>query len=129
MEMVARIAALCIVAALLALILKRGTPELGLLLTVVAAVVVLLDLLGEMAEIVSFLDELAERSGAGRALFIPLYKTVAIALVVKLGGGLCKDAGESALGSLVETSGAICALLAALPMLRTALELLLEMMK
>ena len=52
-----------------------------------------------------------------------------IALVVKVGSGLCRDAGESALASVVETAGAVCALLVALPLLRAVLSLLLELME
>ena len=62
------------------------------------------------------------------ALLEPLYKTVGIALVVRVGSSLCADAGESALGKVVETAGAVCALVAALPLLRTVLELLMELM-
>lgn len=121
--------ALCVVGAMLALVLKRGTPELALLLTLGAAAVVLLALAGAVEELLAFLEELAERSGVDPALFVPLYKTVGIALVVKVGGGLCRDAGESALGSVVETAGAVCALLVALPLLRAVLSLLLELME
>lgn len=128
METVAQVTALCVVAALLALILKRGTPELGLLLTLGTAAAVLLTLLGLLGEIVDMLDELAARSGVGQALFEPIYKTVGIAVVVKTGGSLCRDAGETALAGVVETVGAICALLVTLPLLRKVLALLLELM-
>lgn len=129
MELAVQAAALCVVGALLALVLKRGAPETALLLTLGTAVVVLLSLAGTVKELAAFLEELAERSGVGQELFVPLYKTVGIALVVKVGGSLCRDAGESALASVVETAGAVCALLAALPLLRAVLSLLLELMQ
>lgn len=129
METITQATALCVVGAVLALVLKRGTPELALLLTLGAAAAVLLALAGAVEELLTFLEELAERSGVAPALFVPLYKTVGIALVVKVGGSLCRDAGESALGSVVETAGAVCALLAALPLLRAVLSLLLELMQ
>ena len=81
------------------------------------------------ALLMDFLGELVEESGLSRELFIPLYKTVGIALVVKIGGSLCRDAGESALASVVETAGAVCALIAALPLLRAVLSLLMELMR
>lgn len=129
MEMVSQVTALCVVGALLALVLKRGAPETAMLLTLGTAVVVLLFLAGAVEELMAFLEELAERSGVSQELFVPLYKTVGIALVVKVGGSLCRDAGESALGSVVETAGAVCALLVALPLLRAVLSLLLELMR
>ena len=121
-------AAVCLMGALLAVVVRRGSPELALLLTLGAVTAVLLSLAEPLAEILNFLSELGERSGVSQALFAPLYKTVAIALVVRVGGELCRDAGEAALAAAVETAGSVCALLAALPLLRAVLELLGELM-
>ena len=103
---------LCVVGALLALVVKRGSPETALLLAVGAAVVVALALAGVVKELLAFLGELGSASGVSADLFVPLYKTIGIALVVQVGGNLCRDAGESALASVVETAGTLCALLA-----------------
>ena len=119
MEQVIQVTGLCVVGALLALVVKRGSPETALLLAVGAAVVVALALAGVVKE---------SASGVSADLFVPLYKTIGIALVVQVGGNLCRDAGESALASVVETAGTLCALLAALPLLRAVLDMLLELM-
>ena len=128
MEQVIQVTGLCVVGALLALVVKRGSPETALLLAVGAAVVVALTLAGVVEELLAFLEELAAGSGVPPDLFTPLYKTIGIALVVQVGGNLCRDAGESALASVVETAGAVCALVAALPLLRAVLDMLLELM-
>ena len=128
MEQVIQVTGLCVVGALLALVVKRGSPETALLLAVAAAVVVLLALAGVVKELLAFLGELGSASGVSADLFVPLYKTIGIALVVQVGGNLCRDAGESALASVVETAGTLCALLAALPLLRAVLDMLLELM-
>lgn len=124
-----QVTALCVIGALLAVVVRRGSPESALLLTLAAMTVVLLFLTGPMKELMAFLAELGERSGVSASLFVPLYKTVGIALVVKVGSSLCWDAGESALAAAVETAGSVCALLVALPLLRTVLELLVELME
>lgn len=129
MEQAMQVTALCVVGALLAVVVRRGSPESALLLTLAAAVAVLLFLSSAMEELMAFLRELGERGGVPAGLFVPLYKTVGIALVVKVGGNLCRDAGESALAAVVETAGSVCALLVALPLLRTVLELLVELME
>lgn len=128
MELSIQAAVLCVTAALLALVVRRGSPEAALLLTLGATAVVLLSLAESLEMLMDFLGRLVDESGLSQDLFIPLYKTIGIALVVKLGGSLCRDAGESALSSVVETAGAVCALLAALPLLRAVLALLLELM-
>ena len=105
-----------------------GGRSTALLLAVGAAVVVALALAGVVKELLAFLGELGSASGVSADLFMPLYKTIGIALVVQVGGNLCRDAGESALASVVETAGTLCALLAALPLLRAVLDMLLELM-
>ena len=129
MELSIQAAILCVVAALLAVVVRRGSPEAALLLSLGATTVVLLSLAASLETLMGFLGQLVEESGLSKELFIPLYKTVGIALVVKLGGSLCRDAGESALSSVVETAGAVCALITALPLLRAVLALLLELMR
>ena len=128
MEQVIQITALCMVGALLALVVRRGNPEQALLLVLGCVVLALLSLVGSIRELLEFLAELGERSGVARELFVPLYKTVGIALIVRLGGEVCKDAGEAALAAALETAGSICALLIALPLLRAVLSMLLELM-
>ena len=128
MELVTQTAGICVVAALLGLVLRRGSPEVTLLLALAAAAAVLLALGQPLGELLAFLDSLTAQAGVSPALFRPLYKIVGIALVVKVGGGLCRDAGESVLASVLELAGTICALLAALPLLRAVLELIGELL-
>ena len=129
MEQVVQTAAVCILAALLAAVVRRGAPEAALLLGLAAAVGVLLALSGELRTLAGFFTELAARTGAADGIFLPLYKTIGIALVVKVGASLCRDAGTAALASALEISGAACALLAALPLLERTLSVLLELME
>lgn len=128
MGQVMQITLVCVVTALLAAAVRRGAPEAALLLGLAAAVAALLALSESFRSLMDFFAELTERAGVPNELFVPLYKTVGIALVVKLGSGLCKDAGEAALASSVEIAGAVCALLAALPLLQKAMDVLLELM-
>ena len=128
MEMVFRAAVVCVLAALLALLLKKGTPETALALTAGAAALVFLLLAGQMEELMDLLREIEAGTGLDRELLTPLYKTIGIALVVRIGSGLCRDAGESALAAALETVGTVCALLAAAPLLRQALGMLMELM-
>jgi stage III sporulation protein AD len=128
MELVTRAALLCVTGAALALVIRQGSQVMGLLLTLCVTVSVLLFLSRPVAELFDFFRELGEKSGLSPALLAPLYKTAGIALVVRTSGALCRDAGESALAASVETAGTVCALLAALPLLREVMDMLLKLM-
>lgn len=123
-----RITAFCMIGVILTLALRKNIPEIALLL-VLASILSVLLLLGQpLYDLLAFFRELGEKSGLSEKLLLPLYKTMGIALVVKVGGGLCKDAGESALSSVIELSGAVCALITAIPLMEMVLQLLLELL-
>lgn len=119
---------MCVTGAALALVVRQGSQVMGLLLALGVAVTVLLFLARPAAELFGFFRELGDKSGLSPALLAPLYKTAGIALVVRTGGALCRDAGETALAGVVESAGTLCALLTALPLLREVMDMLLRLM-
>ena len=129
METAVQAAGLCVIGAVLALVVRRGSPETALLLALAATAAVIALVVPALGELWAFLRQLEAYSGVSTELFAPLYKTAAIALVVRAGGGLCRDAGESALAAVLETAGTVGALLAALPLMRAVLDLLVELMR
>ena len=128
MELIFRLCALAVLAALLALLLKGKQGELGILVALAGLVTLFLALAEPFGDLLAFLRTLSEGTGVDSTVFTPLYKILGIALVVNLGGQLCRDAGESALAAGLETAGSVCAMLAALPLLERVLSLLGELM-
>ena len=70
MEQALQFTGLCVVGALLALTVRRGSPETALLLSIAAIVLVALGLADSMGQVLSFLKELGERSGVARLCII-----------------------------------------------------------
>ena len=117
-------AAVCLLGALLATLVKKTSPDMALLLALAVCAVVLTALVRGLEEITVFLQELLERGGLSAELFTPLLKTVGIALVTRTGGALCRDAGEGAMAAVVEMSGAFAVVLVSLPLFRAAWQML-----
>ena len=108
----------------LIVVLKRTGPDMGLLLALAvcgAGLALLLEPLGVLRD---FLEEAAGWGDLPLQLFTPLVKTVGIALVSRTGSDLCRDAGESAVASVLETAGAAAAIWVSLPLFQAAWELL-----
>ena len=80
-----------------------------------------------MAYIIVVNPTLLSQSGLDGALFVPILKIIAISMVARLGGDVCRDSGKKALGAVVDLAGTFCALLAAEPLLRAALSLLTQL--
>lgn len=124
METVIRLSALCLTGALLAVLLKRTNPDMALLLALAVCGAVLLLLAEPLQEIRDFFTQLSDWGGLPVEPFAPLVKTVGIALVSRTGSDLCRDAGEGAMASLVETTGAVTAILVSLPLFQAAWDVL-----
>lgn len=129
MEIIVQVTLLCVVGAVLSLVLKKAAPEQAMILTLLTVVLIFLFLSDSVGNLLGVLQDLGKASGVSDVLFVPLYKTVGIALVVKVGTSLCQDAGENALGTVVETAGTVCAFLVALPLVRAVLDMLMELIQ
>ena len=129
MEQIVQIVLLCVTAAMIAVVVRRGALEFALLLAIACVCAVMLFLAEPIRSLLYFLEELGDGSGVSQQLFLPLYKTIGIAFVVKLGGDLCRDVGETALASVVDLAGSLCALFVALPLLQAVLALVMEFMQ
>ena len=124
MELVLRLTALCLIGALLAVVLKRAGPDMALLLALAVCGAGLALLLEPLEALRDFLEEAAGWGYLPIQLFTPLVKTLGIALVSRTGSDLSRDAGESAVASVLETAGAVAAIWVSLPLFQAAWELL-----
>lgn len=123
MELLLKITALCVAAAVIASLLGRSEGALSLACVLGAIVCAAALLAGVWGELSSLTKELMALTGLAPAVFAPLFKIMFIALTVRIGAAFCRDASQSALSSILETAGVFCALLSAAPLLSAVVEL------
>ena len=128
MELVGKIAALAVAAALCALVVRQNAREVGLVLSLAAGALILLQALGAIEAIRTLIEDLGERAGLSPAVLDPVLKTVGIAVLTRLSAEVCRDAKESGIAAFVETAGAVMALYVALPLIRAVLETIAELL-
>ena len=127
-ELMVRAAAVGVTAAVLGAVLRRHTPELGLLLGLVAGLWILGLCSGALGAALDLLRELIALTGAEDELLSPVVKTVAISLLTRLTAEVCRGAGEGGLAAFLETAGTVFALGVALPLIRAVVVLMGEML-
>lgn len=123
-----KIAAAAVTAALFGTVVRRGSPELALLLTVTAGVWILTAVLDGLGAAAAMAERLAQLAQMDAAVAGPVLKTVVVALVTRITAELCRGAGEGGLAAFVETAGTILALTAALPLMAAVLTMLEELL-
>lgn len=128
MEAMAKLAAVGVTAVVLSAVLKKNTPELALLLALAAGLWMLVQAAAGLGAAVAQMRELAGQAGVSEVLLEPVVKTVALSILTKLTAEICRSAGEGGVAAFVETAGAALALLAALPLVRAAAQLMGELL-
>lgn len=109
------------------MLIKRHNPELSTLLSICAVVVILLSALGFVMELKELIRSAVRFSGTSEIYLTAILKCLAVSIITKLGAELCKDASQAALAATVEFTGAVCAIGIALPLVRSMLELVRNM--
>lgn len=127
MTLLVKAAAAGLAGSVMALMLRRSAPELGFLLGTAVSLLaagLALELITELLELVS---ELRDETGLSPAVTGPVMKCVGVGIVTRLSADLCRDAGQSAPASAVELCGAACAMAAAMPLIRSLLRMINDM--
>lgn len=122
MEDILKVAAVAIVAAICAVVVKKNVQELGMVLALAAGVIILTFALGAIGSVRQTLESLAETAGLEPAILAPVVKTVGVAIVTRVSAEICRDAKEGGIAAFVETAGAATALFVALPLVRGVLD-------
>ena len=123
-----RLSGLALAAALLALTVKKQTPELALTLSLCACAMGAGLVLSYARPLVELARELAERAGLEPELTSPLWRCLGMGLLTELASALCADAGEGALAKIVELGGGLLCLVISLPLLQAVLALIRELL-
>ena len=125
METLLQAAAVSLVGCVLTQLLKKDMPALQLLLTVGIVLVLALPAVNAVESLLLLLEELSRFAGIGQEALHIVFKCAAMAAVVRIGGDICRDAGQSALATLMEITGAVAAMIVTMPLFRSVLEMIL----
>ena len=117
-----------LVAVVCGVVVRKQAPEIALVLTLCAAVAVLVAVSGELGLIVGYIQRLAQAGGISQELIAPVMKTTGIAMLCKFTADFCRDAKENGLASAVELAGTVLGLVAAMPLFQGVLSLLEELL-
>ena len=123
-EVMIKVAAGAVTAAVCATVVRRGTPELGFLLALAAGIWVLWTVADSLKLVTDWMKWLCELAGQEDWLIEPVFKTVVLSILTRLTAEVCKSAGESGVAAFVETAGTILALAVSLPLVGGVLKMM-----
>ena len=129
MEVMVKVAAVGITAAVLGAVLRKSVPELALLLALAAGLWMLGAAAEGLSQLAALMEDLAGMAGLSEEILEPLFKVVALSILTRLAVEICKGAGEGGVAAFIETAGTVAALVAALPLARAVTTLMAEILQ
>lgn len=105
-----------LIAAILAVTLKRYNQEYAVIISIIAGVVILVEILRNISPAVREITTLLSGVGLTQEYGWILFKTLGICFLAQFAADSCRDAGESSLASKVELAGKISILVLSLPL-------------
>lgn len=119
-----KIAAIALTGIILAALLRSLNKDISIYVILATSIVLLIAVLGRLAEVFSFMESIYGDVTYGREFFPIIIKVLVIAYITDFTAQLCKDAGEGAIGSKVELAGKVMIFYVAMPILSAILELI-----
>ena len=117
------ITGLAIVAVALSTVLKPKNPEYALMLSLVTGVLILGMILSEAMPLFERIHTLLDATGTRAEYVQILFKALGLCFITQIACDACRDLGETAVASKVETAGKISVLLISLPLFEQVLEI------
>ena len=113
---VVALAGLAILAAILAVMLRRYHAEYGMILSLAAGAVILLALLSSLSPALEEARSLLQAAALPGESLVILFKALGVCWLAQFAADSCRDAGEGALASKIELAGKTAVLLITLPL-------------
>lgn len=124
---VLQIVAIGLIATVLIVVVRSQRPELAVLLSVAAGVILFLAVLGKIGSIMDIIKDLATRSGISMVYLGTILKIIGIAYIAEFGAQICRDAGEGTVATKIEFAAKILIMVLAVPIVVAVLQALLKL--
>ena len=119
-----KMSAFALMAVIIIVVIKQEKKEIGIIISIFAAVVLSVYAIVQLNDIVSLLFDLISNVGVNAKYLEIILKVVGIAYIVELTKDVCVDSGETALGAKVEMTGKIVMVAMTIPIITGVVEVI-----
>lgn len=124
MDIMLKCAAIALMSTVMCLLIKRTNPEMSMLLSAGAIVVILTAAMGFARSITELAAMVKTMSDDSDVMIVPVLKCVGIGAVTKISAELCRDASQSSAAAAVDMAGTLCAIGVSMPLIVSMLKLI-----
>ncbi len=123
-----RIAAIALITAFCALVLRDIKSELAVIVSFAGGITVILSVVDYFSDIFSVISSIASRAGLATSVITLLFKVIAVGYVAEFSASLIDDAGLSSLADKVTLAGKLIIVATSLPVIVKLFEFIAGML-
>lgn len=124
MEIV-QIVGIGIVAAILSMTIKQEKPQLAILVSISAGILIFFIIADKLPYIVEIFNDIVNKTQVDTIFISTLLKIIGIAYITEFGSQICKDMGENSIASKIELGGKVLIMILGMPILTALTETIL----
>jgi len=117
-----------LIALVIIMVLKQNKPEFVIYVELIAGIIILSLCFDKIAAVVNFVYELSSKIQLSNRFVGIMLKITGIAILSEFATSLCKDAGESAIGSKIEIGSKVLIVTTSIPIISSLLEIILKVL-
>lgn len=125
---VIKIIGIGLLALIIIVILKQYKPEFAIYVSMIAGVLILVLAIQKLTGIINLLQSLANKTYINKSFLSILLKITGIAFITEFAVSICSDAGEKAIASKIEIGSKAIIIAMSLPIIKSLLELVIEIL-
>ena len=117
-----------LISLIIIILLKLYKPEFTIYISLLAGVLILLLVIGELSGIISLLQTFANKVSINGTFLSLLIKITGIAFLSEFAVSICKDSGEVAIANKIEIGTKIIIISMSIPIISSLLEIILSVL-
>lgn len=115
MKVIFRIGIIGIVAAILAVYLKKDRAEISTIIGIVTGVVIFFYILSQLSVVTEFLSSILSKINLEETYYFQLIKMLGVAYVAEFASCICKDAGQQSIAGMIELFAKLSIVILSIP--------------
>ena len=104
-----------VLSAVLAITIKKQSPEIALIITIAASVLMFLMILPMLTQAIGVLSHVGALLDGGMQYVSLALRVIGVAYMAELGASVCADAGETAIAAKIDLGGRVIIMVLAMP--------------
>ena len=123
-----KIIGIAILAVVIIIIIKQYRPEFAIYISIITGIIILSFIIDKLSGTINLLSDLSNKLNNGQEFLKTLVKITGIAFLTEFAVSICKDAGESAIGSKIDLGGKVIIIAMSIPIISSMLETVIQIL-